>query len=40
MIIQGLTFYMFAAIAVGAGAMVVLARNPVHSVLFLATKTQ
>ena len=35
MIIQGLTFYMFAAIAVGAGAMVVLARNPVHSVLFL-----
>ncbi len=35
MIIQGLTFYLFAAIAVGAGVMVVSARNPVHSVLFL-----
>jgi NADH-quinone oxidoreductase subunit J len=35
MIVQGLTFYLFAAIAVGAGVMVVSARNPVHSVLFL-----
>ncbi len=35
MILQGLTFYLFAAIAVGAGVMVVSARNPVHSVLFL-----
>ena len=35
MIIQGLTFYAFAAIAVAAGFMVISARNPVHSVLFL-----
>jgi len=35
MIIQALTFYVFAAITVGAGCMVVAARNPVHSVLFL-----
>ncbi len=35
MIIQGLTFYMFALIAIAAGAMVVTAKNPVHSVLFL-----
>ena len=35
MIIQGLTFYVFATIAVAAGVMVVSARNPVHSVLFL-----
>ncbi|MBT3330445.1 MAG: NADH-quinone oxidoreductase subunit J, partial [Rhodospirillaceae bacterium] len=35
MILQGLTFYVFAAIAVAAGVMVVSARNPVHSVLFL-----
>ncbi len=35
MILQGLTFYVFAAIAVAAGMMVVSARNPVHSVLFL-----
>ncbi len=35
MILQGLTFYLFAAIAVAAAAMVVSARNPVHSVLFL-----
>jgi NADH-quinone oxidoreductase subunit J len=35
MIIQGLTFYAFAAIAVAAGFMVIAARNPVHSVLFL-----
>ena len=35
MILQGLTFYVFAAIAVAAGVMVVSARNTVHSVLFL-----
>ncbi len=35
MILQGLTFYLFAAIAVAGGVMVVSARNPVHSVLFL-----
>jgi len=35
MIIQGLAFYMFAAVAVAAGVMVISARNPVHSVLFL-----
>ena len=28
-------FYLFAAVAVGSGVMVVSARNPVHSVLFL-----
>ncbi len=35
MIIAGLTFYVFAAVAVAAGFMVIAARNPVHSVLFL-----
>src|SRR5262245_54553302 len=35
MIIQTLAFYMFAIITVAAGAMVISARNPVHSVLFL-----
>jgi len=35
MILQGLTFYIFASIAVMGGVMVVAARNPVHSVLFL-----
>ena len=35
MIIHALAFYMFAAIAVAAGVMVVASRNPVHSVLFL-----
>jgi len=35
MIIQALAFYLFAAVAVAAGVMVVTARNPVHSVLFL-----
>ena len=33
--IQALVFYMFAAIAVAGGVMVISARNPVHSVLFL-----
>jgi NADH-quinone oxidoreductase subunit J len=35
MIIEALSFYMFAAVAVGAGLLVISARNPVHSVLFL-----
>ena len=35
MIIQTLAFYLFAAVSVVAGAMVISARNPVHSVLFL-----
>ena len=35
MIIQALAFYLFASIAIAAGVMVVTARNPVHSVLFL-----
>ncbi len=35
MILQGLIFYLFAIIAVSAGVMVIAARNPVHSVLFL-----
>ncbi len=35
MIIQAIAFYLFAAVAVAAGVMVISARNPVHSVLFL-----
>src|SRR3546814_13729720 len=35
MIIQALALYLFAVITVAAGVMVVSARNPVHSVLFL-----
>lgn len=35
MIIAGLAFYLFAIIAVAAGVMVITARNPVHSVLWL-----
>lgn len=35
MIVSALAFYVFAAIAIISGAMVVSARNPVHSVLFL-----
>ena len=35
MIVQALAFYLFAAIAVAAGVMVISSRNPVHSVLFL-----
>ncbi|HTO85801.1 MAG TPA: NADH-quinone oxidoreductase subunit J [Methylomirabilota bacterium] len=35
MIIQAIAFYLFAIVAVGSGAMVIAARNPVHSVLFL-----
>ncbi|MEF2551256.1 NADH-quinone oxidoreductase subunit J [Aurantimonas sp. A2-1-M11] len=33
--LQAIFFYLFALVAVGSGLMVVLARNPVHSVLFL-----
>jgi NADH-quinone oxidoreductase subunit J len=35
MIVQALMFYVFSAVTVAAGAMVVVSRNPVHSVLFL-----
>lgn len=35
MIISALAFYLFAAIAVFGGVMVISAKNPVHSVLFL-----
>ena len=35
MIIQAIAFYIFAAILVGSAVMVISARNPVHSVLFL-----
>ena len=35
MILQAIMFYIFAVIAVASGVMVVGARNPVHSVLFL-----
>jgi len=34
-IVQALAFYLFAAILIASGVMVVAARNPVHSVLFL-----
>ncbi len=35
MIIQGIAFYVFAALLVASGVMVISARNPVHSVLYL-----
>ena len=35
MIVQAIAFYLFAAVAVASGVMVIAARNPVHSVLFL-----
>ncbi len=35
MILQALFFYLFSAVTVGAAVMVIGARNPVHSVLFL-----
>ena len=35
MIVQALAFYVFSAIAILSGVMVISARNPVHSVLFL-----
>jgi NADH-quinone oxidoreductase subunit J len=34
-ILQALAFYLFAGITVASGVMVISARNPVHSVLFL-----
>jgi NADH-quinone oxidoreductase subunit J len=35
MIIQAVVFYVFAAVAIASGVMVIASRNPVHSVLFL-----
>ncbi|MBT3701955.1 MAG: NADH-quinone oxidoreductase subunit J [Alphaproteobacteria bacterium] len=35
MIVHALAFYLFAAVVVASAVMVVMARNPVHSVLFL-----
>jgi NADH-quinone oxidoreductase subunit J len=35
MIVQALAFYLFATLTVASGVMVISARNPVHSVLFL-----
>ncbi|MBF0093488.1 MAG: NADH-quinone oxidoreductase subunit J [Alphaproteobacteria bacterium] len=35
MIVQALMFYVFAAVAVAGAVMVISARNPVHSVLYL-----
>ncbi len=35
MIIYAVAFYLFAAVAIASGVMVIAARNPVHSVLFL-----
>ncbi|HXQ50463.1 MAG TPA: NADH-quinone oxidoreductase subunit J [Stellaceae bacterium] len=35
MIIQAISFWLFAGVAVASGVMVIAARNPVHSVLFL-----
>jgi len=35
MIVQAVLFYIFATVAVASGMLVVSARNPVHSVLFL-----
>ena len=35
MVLAGLAFYMFAAVLVASAVMVIAARNPVHSVLFL-----
>ncbi len=35
MIIQALAFYLFAAVTVASAVMVITAKNPVHSVLFL-----
>ncbi len=35
MIVQALVFYLFAAVLIASAVMVISARNPVHSVLFL-----
>ncbi len=34
-LIQALSFYVFAGVAIASGVMVIASRNPVHSVLFL-----
>ena len=35
MTLEAIAFYLFSAVAVAAGVMVISSRNPVHSVLFL-----
>src|SRR5690349_23344521 len=35
MLLQAIAFYVFAAVCVASGAMVVVSRNPVYAVLFL-----
>src|SRR5881394_1234841 len=35
MLLQAIAFYVFAAVVVASGTMVVVSRNPVYSVLFL-----
>jgi NADH-quinone oxidoreductase subunit J len=35
MIVQAICFYLFSAVLIASGVMVIAARNPVHSVLFL-----
>lgn len=35
MVVQALAFYLFAAVTVACGVMVITSRNPVHAVLFL-----
>ena len=35
MVVQALSFYLFAAVAIFSGVMVIWSRNPVHSVLYL-----
>src|SRR5215469_3533758 len=35
MIVQAVCFWLFSLVAVASGVMVIAARNPVHSVLFL-----
>jgi NADH-quinone oxidoreductase subunit J len=35
MILQAILFYLFAALTIASGVMVISARNPIHSVLFL-----
>src|SRR6476660_2327132 len=35
MLLQAIAFYVFEAVCVASGAMVVVSRNPVYSVLFL-----
>jgi NADH-quinone oxidoreductase subunit J len=34
-IVQAIVFYLFSAVCIASGAMVIASRNPVHSVLFL-----